>query len=171
MVTIYIGENKDACIKIAITPMYRLEVLFELSPKVRLDVNYYVAPQKSPIHTIVLLEARKQRTSGGACDWWKLWGRSAYEPDDVAALIKAMEDNSIFHTDCLWWDAETTTLCLGLVRSGEQDHDVMKLSTFELCDDAKHQFIEEFKRLRQIYGAMGNKIRLCARIRSNHLVN
>ena len=72
--------------------------------------------------------------------------------------------------DYLTWNAGTTTLSLfGRQKTwwnaGTFLYETMRTINFQLCDDSKAQFIVEFKRLRQIYEVIGNKMRLCEQIR------
>ncbi len=179
MVTIYLTEGKDACVSYEITPTWRLEARFEQSPHPKLQLNYYLTAQKQmPVHTNVILEARRisegldAHMSAWRTAWWKMWGSSVYKVNNLQRLAQAMESQESIRGEWihLAWNSDTATLSLfGRHRTFNTAstylNETMRTINFQLCDDAKAQFIVEFRRLCQLYEVMNNKMRLCEQIR------
>ncbi len=124
-------------------------------------LNYYIATQRTPLHTQVILEAQKLGTDTDD-NWWKKWDRSLHTIDCVQALVQSMESNLSFDgvegfVEGFSWDAATATLCRRAGLAGT--------TKLQLCDDVKAQFITEFKRLLLIFSTMNDKMNICLAMR------
>ena len=92
-----LGENKDSSISLRILPLWKCKVLFELNPRVKLSVNYYLNEQKEPAHTYIIAEANPNMQKIGF-EMWNMWATSSYTANRLNPLIQAMENNKSHYT-------------------------------------------------------------------------